>query len=81
MSDKGGLMNIEAVRNKHEEELMRLPNVTGVGIGEREGRPVIKVFVTYKVPESDLQPQEVVPKTVEGYQIDVEEIGTVTAQT
>lgn len=74
-------MNVETVRKRHEEELMRLPNVTGVGIGEKEGRTVIKVFVTYKVPESDLQPQEVVPKTIEGCEIDVEEIGTVTAQT
>ena len=39
-----------------------------------------KVFVTHKVPESALQPQEVVPKTLEGWETDVEEIGVVTAQ-
>jgi hypothetical protein len=59
---------------------MRLPNVTGVGIGERRGKKVIKVFVTQKVPESNLQPHEVVPKFIEGCETDVEEIGTVTAQ-
>jgi hypothetical protein len=73
-------MSIEVVRRKYEEQLMRLPNVTGVAIGEREGREVIKVFVTRKVPESTLQPDEVVPKTLEGHKTDVEEIGTVTAQ-
>ena len=73
-------MNTDAVRRKHEDELMRLPNVTGVGIGEKAGRTVIKVFVTHKVPESDLLPQEVVPKTLEGHETDVEEIGVVTAQ-
>jgi len=74
-------MSIEAVKEKNEERLMGLPNVTGVGIGEKAGKPVIKVFVTHKVPESALQPQEVVPKALEGWETDVEEIGVVTAQT
>jgi hypothetical protein len=42
---------------------------------------VIMVFVTHKVPESALRPQEIVPKTLEGYETDVEEIGVITAQT
>ena len=74
-------MSIEAVKKKHEEKLMRLPNVTGVGIGEKTGKAVIKVFVTHKVPESALRPQEIVPKLLEGYESDVEEIGVVMAQT
>jgi hypothetical protein len=73
-------MNIEAVKEKHEERLMRLHNVTGVGIGEKAGKVVIKVFVTHKVPESALRPQEIVPKTIEGYETDVEEIGVLKAQ-
>ena len=60
---------------------MELPNVTGVGIGEKAGKEVIKVFVTQKISESELQSQEIVPKSLETYQTDVEEIGTVTAQT
>jgi len=74
-------MKIEDVMRKHEEQLMQLPNVTGVGIGEKAGIKVIKVLVTQKVPESALQPQEVVPKKLDGYETDVEEIGVVTAQT
>ena len=62
-------------------ELMRLPNVVGVGIGEKGGKKVIKVLVTHKVPASSLKPKEVVPKRVGGYETDVEEIGSVTAQT
>ena len=73
-------MSIETVKMKHEEQLMTLPNVSGVGIGERSGKPVIKVFVTHKVSESALSPQEVVPKTLDGWETDVEEIGVVTAQ-
>lgn len=74
-------MGIEPTMRKYEEELMQLPNVKGVGIGKKAGKEVIKVFVTHKVPESDLQPQEVIPKTLEGYRTDVEEIGVVMAQT
>lgn len=74
-------MSIEAVKEKNEERLMRLPNVTGVGIGEKAGKVVIKVLVTHKVPESALRSQEIVPKTLEGYETDVEEIGVVTAPT
>ena len=73
-------MSIDAIKQKYEEQLMQLPNVTGVGIGEKAGKKVIKVFVTHKVPESDLRPAEVIPKELEEYETDVEETGTLTAQ-
>jgi hypothetical protein len=73
-------MSIEAVRRKHEKRLMKLPNVTGIGIGRRSGRDVIKVFVTLKVSESALQPDEIVPKSLDGVETDVEEVGEITAQ-
>ena len=73
-------MRIEAVKRQYEERLMQLPNVTGVGIGSKEGKAVIVVFVTHKVPESELQPKDIVPKTLENFETDVEEIGVVTAQ-
>lgn len=71
-------MDIADVRQKYENDLLRLPNVNGVAIGEKAGKPVIKVFVTHKVPESSLQPQEIVPKTLNGFETDVEEIGPIT---
>lgn len=71
-------MDIADVRQKYENDLLRLPNVNGVAIGEKAGKPVIKVFVTHKVPESLLQPQEIVPKTLNGFETDVEEIGPIT---
>jgi hypothetical protein len=77
----GGVVSIELVRRKYEEQLMRLPNVNGVGIGMKSGKEVIKVLVSRKLPESTLRPQDVVPKMLEGYETDVEEIGVITAQT
>jgi len=68
------------VQARHEGELLALPHVTGVGIGEREGKPVIKVFVTGKVPESTLARDERVPASLQGYEVDVEEIGVIEAQ-
>lgn len=73
-------MDIHSVKTKYEEQLMGLPNVNGVGIGEKGRKEVIKVFVTNKVPASDLQPHEIIPKKLDGYETDVEEIGVVTAQ-
>lgn len=73
-------MNIEAVLRKHEDSLLAYPNVNAVGIGERAGQPVIKIMVSKKVPESELQRDQVLPKELEGYAIDVEEVGEITAQ-
>jgi len=73
-------MAIESVKKKYEEQLMRLPNVTIVATGKKADKDVIKVFVTHKVPESELQPEEIIPKTLDGYETDVEESGVVTAQ-
>jgi hypothetical protein len=58
-------------------------NVVGVGIGEMisEGRltgiPAVKLFVRYKVPPSQLEAKNALPKTINGIPTDVEEIGLV----
>jgi hypothetical protein len=67
-------ITIDEAKRRHEDELLDLPNVTGVGIGERGGKPVIKVFVTEQVLESR------VPASIEGYEVDVEEIGVIQAE-
>lgn len=80
-------MDIVSIKEKHEDQLLKLPNVVGVAIGEKvvkgqvmPGKEVIKVLVTRKVPESQLKPDQVIPKTLEGYETDVEEVGIITAQ-
>lgn len=73
-------MKIQSVLQKHEKVIMQLPNVTGVGIGIKEGKEVIKVFVTQKIPKPALQANEIIPGKLDGYETDVEEIGFVTAQ-
>lgn len=65
---------------KHEERVMRLPNVIGIGIGKCAEMNLIKIFVIQKQPESNLQSNEIIPNTLEGFLTDVEEIGFVKAQ-
>ena len=73
-------MKQEAAIRHAEQELMSKPNVTGVGIGERNGKPVIKVFVTRKLPKSELRASEIVPEKISGYPTDVVEIGVISTQ-
>ncbi len=73
-------MDIKTIKTKYEQQLLNLPNVTGVAIGKKEAREVIKVFVKAKMPEATLRAEDIIPKSLEGYEIDVEEIGHVSAQ-
>lgn len=73
-------MSITSVKDKYEEQLMRLPNVVGVAIGQKAHKQVIQVLVTHRVVMSALQPHEIVPKMLDSYETDVVEIGVVSAQ-
>ena len=72
-------MDVKEIQKRYADELMALPNVTGVGIGEKDGAHVIKVFVVRKVPLSTLSDSERIPDRLEGVPCDVEEIGVVSA--
>jgi len=72
-------LSIETVKDRHEADLLRLPNVIGVGIGRRGSQPVIKVFVTQRVPREALGAGEVIPDTLDGYPVSVHVVGTVLA--
>lgn len=73
-------MSIESIKSKYEDKLMELPNVNIVGVGKKGNKEVIKVFVTHKVPLAQLKPEEVIPKDLDGIEVDVEESGVVMAQ-
>ncbi len=74
-------MDIENVKRRHESRLMDLPNVKGVWTGKKDEKDVIFVGVTHKVLNSSLRPEERIPKTLEGYEVEVEEIGEPMAYT
>jgi hypothetical protein len=73
------MSTLREVRRRHEPALLALPNVVGVSAETVEGRDVILVLVSRKVPREQLAPGEVVPEELEGFPTDVVEVGTPTA--
>ncbi|MCX4668117.1 hypothetical protein OG453_15780 [Streptomyces sp. NBC_01381] len=75
-------MDAQQARSLHEDRLMKLANVTGVGIGkdEHSGADVIVVFVTRTVPRDRLRDEDVIPDRLEGVPVRVLAIGETAAQ-
>ncbi|MFG2646215.1 hypothetical protein [Streptomyces sp. NPDC048436] len=75
-------MDAQQARSLHEDRLMKLANVTGVGTGrdENAGTDVIVVFVTRKVSRDRLRDEDVVPAVLDGVPVRVLAIGGVDAQ-
>lgn len=65
-------MDANAVLNKHEKFLLKHRNVTDIGISEANGEEFIIVFVSKKLPESELKLEDIVPKNLDGVRIKVE---------
>ncbi|MEV2254889.1 hypothetical protein AB0I94_30675 [Streptomyces sp. NPDC050147] len=75
-------MDAQQARSLHEDRLMKLANVTGVGIGkdDHSRADVIVVFVTRKVPRDRLRDEDVIPEVLEGVPVRVLAIGEPAAQ-
>lgn len=85
-NEETAITHIQTVKARYEADLMKKPNVVGVGIGMpmRHGRPVgdpaLIVNVSRRVPPEELQPEDRIPETLDGVRVWVEEIGEVKAQ-
>ena len=66
---------IEAVLREHTDRLMALPGVVGIAQGLCDGEPCIKVLVVTRTPELLAQ----IPSVLEGYTVEVEEMGAIRA--
>jgi hypothetical protein len=84
MSDEA-VQRAQAVKRRHEQEILRKANVVAVGIGLCSRRGVqtkevcIIVSVKNKVPLSKLKPQDVIPAEIENVPVDVVETGEIRA--
>ncbi len=68
---------MEMLLASHEEELLAIEGVVGVGLGERpDGTPVVAVYVVSA--SSELRRR--IPSTVEGVPTEVRESGEFVAQ-
>ncbi len=64
--------DIKTVMENHVDELMALPNVVGVAIGELDnGTPCIQVLVVEETEETTHR----IPKTLEGHPVQIIESG------
>jgi hypothetical protein len=79
------MQRLRTVKAKHESELMRKANVVGVGIGLRErggemtDEPSIVVSVTRKLPSYMIDPEDLIPRELDGVPVDVQAVGKLQA--
>lgn len=86
MSDNEQLMaKASAVQAEHADKLLEMANVVGVGIGLRQrggeytDEVCLVVMVDQKLPVAQLASEDVIPDTLDGVPVDVQETGTFTA--
>jgi hypothetical protein len=85
MSSPEAIARAQAIKARHEKELMRKRNVVGVGIGFQEragqqtGAVCIVVSVRKKLPPDQLAPQDVIPTELEGVPVDIKATGAFRA--
>ncbi len=82
MNEKGVSPDIlREVKARYEAELLAKANVVAVGIGipmragAPRGGPGIIVSVTHKVRAGELSPEDLIPQSLDGVTVWVEEIG------
>lgn len=61
-------LSIVTVKGKYEGELMAIPGVVGVGIGDCNGKECIVVFIQDRTAQIDRE----VPGTLDGYPVQIE---------
>lgn len=84
-ADDNAIEKASRVRAAYESELLGLANVIGVGVGyrHRRGQPssevALIVMVRKKVPQTDLAPEDIIPRSIEGVPVDIREMGELDA--
>jgi hypothetical protein len=71
-----GSTSIGEVKDRHEEELLSIPGVVGVGISSRDGEPVLVVYLESDSPALKAS----IPTELEGFQIVNEVTGPIEIQ-
>ena len=85
MVDPKAFEAISEVRKRREQEIMTKKNVVGLGIGFKERRGVsneelsLVVLVSQKLPEEDIAPEDRIPLFLDGFPVDVQEVGKLKA--
>ena len=81
--DEETLNKLTDIQTRYVDVLMEKANVVGIGIGlakesdEYTSEPALVVMVEKKVPLDELAPEDVIPRTIEGVRVDVQETGPI----
>ena len=76
---------IRKIKDKYVSYLFKFEGVVGVGIGrktiagEETDQLAIVVDVVRKLPKNQLKKEEIIPKSLEGVPVDVQEVGVIKA--
>jgi hypothetical protein len=68
-------MNIEQVFDRHHDQLMAVPGVTGLGVGDKDGKPAIIILVR----QLTLDLKARLPRALEGHPVVIEQSGEIVA--
>ena len=68
-------MTIEEAQEALAERVMSLQGVTGIGVGECDGEPCIRVMVAHITEQLTAQ----IPKSYEGFVVAIDETGEIEA--
>lgn len=66
---------VEQAKERHEDDLMAIHGVVGVGIGECEGKPCVRVYLE----RESAGLKESIPAQLDGFTVDTEVTGPVEA--
>ncbi|HET6681097.1 MAG TPA: hypothetical protein VFG84_07835 [Gemmatimonadaceae bacterium] len=67
---------IADVQRDHERELLAIPGVVGIGIGECGGSPCLRVMADGLTRENRAR----IPSRIEGYRVEVDDTGEIRAR-
>ena len=73
---------VKQIKMKYEKKLLGKENVVGVGIGKKNmtDELCIKVYVSIKKEENQLEQDAMIPKSIEGIKTDIVETGKIRFQ-
>jgi hypothetical protein len=69
------MVSVEEVKRRHEAHLMRMRGVVGVGIGRKDGKDCIRVYVERDIPKIRAE----LPESLEDVPVEVVVAGTFKA--
>jgi len=73
-------VDVNQAKAEHEEELLSVPGVVGVGVGQEQGEDVVVVLVQKLVLGRNTPVALGLPARLEGYRLVLREVGRIEAQ-